>query len=246
VTDRARSFGQDPVAYDRARPGYPDELVDALLADGAVDVLDVGCGTGKLGRLLRARGSCVLGVEPDPRMAAVAVEHGLDVEVAEFETWDDRGRRFDLVVAAQAWHWIDPEIGARRAAQALRLGGRLAVVWNLTRHEPDVKAALDAVYARVAPELVASVVLGPELAEEPLPAVDETNGFGFQDRRVYPWAQTYSTAEWLEQLGTHSDHVALAPDRRAALLTAVGEALDGLGGGLTVRYHTLLITAVRR
>ena len=61
---RAGSFGEAAEQYERARPTYPDELVDALMADRPLQVLDVGCGTGKAGRLFAARGCEVLGVEP--------------------------------------------------------------------------------------------------------------------------------------------------------------------------------------
>lgn len=85
---RAGSFGEDAEQYDRARPSYPAVLVDDLLSEGAHDVLDVGCGTGKVARLFLARGCDVLGVEPDERMAAVARRHGVVVEIATFEEWD--------------------------------------------------------------------------------------------------------------------------------------------------------------
>ncbi|MFC4033133.1 hypothetical protein ACFO3J_16795 [Streptomyces polygonati] len=44
----------------------------------------------------------MLGVEGDERMAEVARSHGVEVEVGAFETWDDAGRRFDLVTCADA------------------------------------------------------------------------------------------------------------------------------------------------
>ena len=44
-------------------------------------------------RLFQAAGCRVLGVDPDPRMAGLARENGLDVEVATFEEWDAAGRR---------------------------------------------------------------------------------------------------------------------------------------------------------
>jgi len=50
--------------------------------------------------------------------------------VAKFEDWDPVGRTFDAVIAAQAWHWVDPVAGAAKAAAVLRPGGRLAVFWN--------------------------------------------------------------------------------------------------------------------
>src|SRR5207302_3315261 len=69
---RAGSFGEDAAQYDRARPSYPTELVDALMVDQPRRVLDVGCGTGIAARLLAERACAVLGVEADPRMAEVA------------------------------------------------------------------------------------------------------------------------------------------------------------------------------
>jgi SAM-dependent methyltransferase len=242
---RSLSFGDDSEAYDRARPSYPPELVDDLAPEGGLDILDVGCGTGKLGRLLAARGCRVLGVEPDERMAAMARSHGLAVEVSPFEPWDDAGRRVDLVASAQAWHWIDQGAGARKAAEVLRPGGRLAVIWNLYRHEPAMKGTLEAVYERHAPELVGGTVLGLEDGGLPLAGVDETGAFEPQERRTFAWEQRCSTAEWIDQLPTHSDHRALPASRRADLLAAVADALDAAGGGLTVGYTTLLITARR-
>src|SRR3954454_7614859 len=108
---RAESFGAVAANYDRYRPGYPETLIDDLLALRPTDVLDIGCGTGKAARQLVARGLDVLGVEIDPEMAAVARAHGLAVEVVGFEQWEPAGRTFDLIVCGQAWHWIDPRIG---------------------------------------------------------------------------------------------------------------------------------------
>jgi SAM-dependent methyltransferase len=85
----AESFGAEARRYDRARPGYPSALVDRIVAASpGRDVLDVGCGTGIVGRQFQAAGCAVLGVDPDARMADLARERGLEVEVATFEAWD--------------------------------------------------------------------------------------------------------------------------------------------------------------
>jgi SAM-dependent methyltransferase len=243
---RAESFGEQAERYDRARPGYPPELVDALVAGGPRDVLDVGCGTGIVARALRARGCRVLGVEPDARMAAVARGHGVVVEEAAFEHWDDAGRRFDLVACGQAWHWVDPVRGAQRAAGVLRDGGLVGLFWNLGRPAGEAGAALAATYARLEPGLERhAVLLGhhDDRLEVTAAALGATARFDAPRIERWPWERTYATAEWLDQLVTHSDHAALPPERLERLLRAVAAALDRLGGGLTVRYDAALVSA---
>jgi SAM-dependent methyltransferase len=245
---RAEGFGAAAERYDRSRPSYPPELIDAIDPAGR-DVLDVGCGTGIASALLAARGARVLGVEIDARMAEVARAKGIDVEVASFESWDPAGRRFDRVTAAQAWHWVDPVAGAAKAAEVLRPGGRLCLFWNIGRPPADVDGALDEVYAQMAPEAHGvSVQTGYA-----------TEGYGKEQDGIrrcpaltdpeverFPWTRTYTRDQWLDQLPTHSDHAALPPDRLEALLSAVGEVIDRFGGRFEMEYSTLLIHATRR
>ena len=65
---RATSFAAVAGAYERARPGYPDDAVRWLAGDEPCDVVDLGAGTGKLTRLLVALGHRVTAVEPLPEM----------------------------------------------------------------------------------------------------------------------------------------------------------------------------------
>jgi len=135
----AQSFGVDPERYDQTRPGYPDAMVQAIVAASpGPDVLDVGIGTGIAARQFQAAGCRVLGVEPDARMAAFARRSGLEVETTTFEAWDPAGRAFDAVVSGQTWHWVDPTAGAAKGAEALAPGGRLAVFWNVDQPPPEL------------------------------------------------------------------------------------------------------------
>ncbi|HVX21486.1 MAG TPA: class I SAM-dependent methyltransferase [Acidimicrobiales bacterium] len=243
---RAESFGDDPHRYDRARPTYPAAVVDDLLAGGARRVLDVGCGTGRAARLFADRGADVLGVEPDPRMAAVARSHGIAVEDGVFEGWDPAGRTFDLVVSAQAWHWVDPVAGPAKAASVLTPGGPIGLFWNLAVLPPDLKAAMDAVYRRLAPGLDRySAVLGnagPDRYEAAADALSASGSFDHVAVRRYGHHRPYTTDAWCDHLLTHSDHAGLDPGRRRVLLAAIGDQIDRAGGRFVVRYDTWLVT----
>jgi SAM-dependent methyltransferase len=239
---RAESFGSLAELYDRYRPSYPGELVDDLMSLGASDVLDVGCGTGKAGRLLGDRGLPVLGVEIDAQMAAVARAHGLEVEVASFEAWEPAGRRFDLLICGQAWHWVDPGAGVPKAATVLRPGGTLALFWNSSRLTGEVKAEIDGVYRYRAPDLLQRT---PSVEDEPPYGDDLYRSRLFEKpfSRTYTWEHAYSTEEWVQLAQTHSDHALLSDRTRAALVADVADVIDAHGGRLVASYTTYAVLA---
>jgi len=247
---RASSFGANAELYDRSRPSYPAALVDDLVARGPTSVLDVGCGTGLLGRAFVRRGLRVTGVEPDERMAEVATKHGIDVEVSSFEQWPATARRFDLLVSGQAWHWVEPVAGAQKAAEVLAPGATIALAWNIAEMQSDLRARLDVVYAELAHGAATPVVanlphvwMHPGTAEE---ALAQNGAFCDLEHTAYPWERQYTRDEWLAQLETHSDHHLMDPDDRAGLLGAVGAAIDGLGGSFTMRYQCRVTMGRRR
>jgi SAM-dependent methyltransferase len=243
---RASSFGDDPEAYDRARPPYPAALIDVLVGEHPRQVLDVGCGTGIVARLLGARGCDVLGLEPDARMADVARRRGVVVEAGAIEEWDPAGRRFDLLSAGQAWHWVDPSRGAAKAVRVLRPGGRIGLFWNQAHHDPVVRTALDAAYARHAPELAqASVLLGQRptsLYESVAESLRQTGAFGPVTVQTFEHEIVYSSQGWIELARTHSDHHTLPPAQLAALLRDIKTEVDRAGGNVPVRYQADLVT----
>jgi SAM-dependent methyltransferase len=245
---RAESFGAIAELYNRARPSYPAELVDALLVGKPRRVLDVGCGTGIAASLLVARGCEVLGVEIDQRMAAVARTRGIEVELAQFERWDARGRHFELLTSAQAWHWLDPLAGAEKAASVLEPGGRLALFWNFGSPPAEVSALLDPIYADLAPGIKRhSVLLGgaDARAETATTGIASCGQFATASAERFAWSRAHTTATWLDLLQTHSDHQTLAPAQLQPLLDAVGEAIDSLGGSFELPYEAILVTAQR-
>jgi SAM-dependent methyltransferase len=248
----AESFGADPERYDRARPRYPDSLVKRIVAASpGPDVVDVGCGTGIAARQFRAAGRMVLGVEPDTRMAGFARRSGIEVEVSTFEEWDPAGRTFDAIVAGMAWHWVDPVAGAAKAAQVLRPGGRLGVFWYVFQPPSDLAEAVSAVYRRVLPEspLFRGAMPGLEAYSafftKAADGMRRAGGFGGPEQWRFDWDRSYTRDEWLELVPTFGGHSQIPPAGRDELLAGIGAAVDAIGGGFTMHYTAVVVTAAR-
>ncbi|MEU9165473.1 class I SAM-dependent methyltransferase [Streptomyces sp. NPDC048424] len=250
----AESFGADAERYDRARPRYPETMVERIVAGSSgKDVLDVGTGTGIAARQFQAIDCQVSGVEPDPRLAELARQFGLAVDVATFEDWDPAGRQYDAVVAAQAWHWVDPVAGAAKTAQILRPGGRLAAFWNVFHFPAEVADAIAEVCQRVMPDapfdfraMLTGAMDGYQaFFAKTSDGIREAGGFGEPEQWRFDWEWTYTRDAWLDQMPTLGAFTRLPPDKMAEVLDGAGAAIDAMGGSFTMNYATVAISAVR-
>ena len=256
--DLGRLFNEVPELYDRVRPGYPDELFADLRVitgmDSRSSVLEVGCGTGKATRSLAAVGCSVTAVEPGASLAALARQRtaafrNVEVELSTFEEWDDRGRRFDAVVAASSWHWVDPSIGWQRAHDVLHPGGWMALLGNIVVRrpgEPEVYAETAGLHERFSPG-------NPGWGDPPLEDDVRTteDGWGLVDGpralfgptigRWYPTVQWFDGKGFADLLRSTSLYLRLDRDVREPLLEAIAEHIrTRMGDRAARRYLSVL------
>lgn len=228
------SFGAVAAAYERFRPGYPDELVDAVLdyADGEVrTALEIGAGTGKATRVFAARGIAVTATEPDAAMLAELVRHVPTSVLPLQGAFEDLevGRRYDLVFAAAALHWTRAEGRWERVASLLGPGGVFASFGGQVCLA-DARLE-DAVTRARAPWLASDSIPSPDgtAPESALqwPGTELLGSELFADVRQVRIERrmTMTAGEYVSHLSTISAYLELTPADRQAAFDAIRAVL---------------------
>jgi SAM-dependent methyltransferase len=133
--------------YAQHRPDYPTEAIDAIMKQCGLGqnslLVDVGCGTGTSSLLFARRGVAVVGIEPNEdmrrRAAAVAIPESCPTpqyRQGRAEATGLADRSADAVLAAQAFHWFEPDKALREFHRLLKAGGWVILMWN-ERDESD-------------------------------------------------------------------------------------------------------------
>lgn len=207
----ARSFNRAAEVYEASRPGYPADAVAWLTEGVEGPVVDLGAGTGKLTRALIGQGFEVVAVDPSPQMLDVLRERvpEADARLGSGESLPLSDAGAGLVVAAQAWHWVDPALAVPEVARVLRPGGRVGLVWNdrdesveWVRELGELMNSAEAVF-----EDDADPVLGPP--------------FSALDRFDVHWVQALTLDGLLDLARSRSYFITKDPDTQAAVIASL-------------------------
>ena len=271
---RGLSFDSEAHHYDRFRPRYPREVFDDIATLGAIDatseILEVGCGPGVATEEMIARGWSVLAVDPGKQFAELArakfLRGRFSFEVSTFDEWHPRGRRFDMLLAATAFHWVAPDLRWVKAAQILKDGALLALVTNEDVNEGSYHDFIEAtrvIREDYGVEEEGDVRTLEEYRQWVTSARDDVGAlweamsphgsttlarelFAPPKVRFYPWRMKYVTNEVRGLLGTYPRFLVLEREAREQLFTRLGEVIDNdFGGELTRHYVAVLATAQR-
>jgi SAM-dependent methyltransferase len=230
-------FARSAQAYERGRPGYPDDAVDRLAAAlPGRQVVDLAAGTGKLTRALTARGLDVVAVEPIAEMRAAIAPPARAVDgTAEAIPLPDASA--DAVTVAQAFHWFNGDRALAEIHRVLRPGGVLALIWNRRRIGDPVHRALEEL---LAPHRGA---VPAERSERWHEAFDRTTLFEPLGLERFDNQQVVDADGLADRIGSISFVASLQDGVREALLDDV-RALAG-GGSVTLRYVVRLQLTTR-
>src|SRR3989344_3675167 len=142
------TFGGISELYEKARPGYPQALIDDIIKFSNINqngkILDVGCGSGQATLPLAQLGFNVLGADISLDLINIAKQKcekyaNVDFQVSPFEEVKLPNCSIDVITCGMAWHWIAQEIRYKKALELLKQGGTLALFWS---HQDKTKSTV--------------------------------------------------------------------------------------------------------
>ncbi len=113
------NFGKVAALYNKARPKYPVEVIEKIIAYSQLakkhKILEVGMGTGQISLPFLDRGFDLTGLEPDLNLHKFCLKKfhnypNLVIKNQSFENYQLSANYFDLFLSAQAFHWIEPSL----------------------------------------------------------------------------------------------------------------------------------------
>jgi SAM-dependent methyltransferase len=234
MSSRALSFGVMAEAYERFRPGYPVEVFDMVIAYAGQPVrtaLEIGAGTGKATRLFADRGVTVTATEPDGAMLSELRKHvPASVKTVQAAFEDLRpGESYELVYAAAALHWTNPEGRWPRVAALLSPGGVFASFGGPAQlGDPAVR---DAVHAARAPFLENDEVPSPDGTppehdmQWPGTELRRSEWFADVQQHVVERRLALSARDYVGHLSTISAYLALPATEQEELYSRIMQVL---------------------
>ena len=234
-------FGAEAAAYERGRPGYPDDAAAWLVATLGLGpgrcVVDLAAGTGKLTRLLVRSGARVVAVEPADGMRAELVRAvpGVEAVAGRAEELPFPDGSVDAVTVAQAFHWFATGEALAEIARVLRPAGKLALVWNVRDLDDPLQRALWELVEPLRPEEHRHATRSWREVLEGNPR------FGPPEEATFAHSQRVDGDTLVDRVGSISFVATLPEPQRGELLARVRELASG--GEAVVDYRTELYAA---
>ena len=240
--------------YAKLRPGYVDELYqmifDYITIDSSSNVVEVGIGGGQATPPILQTGCNLTAVEYGENFSKLCEEKfkeykNFSVITDKFENVSFSDESYDLVYSASAFHWVPEEVGYPKVYDMLKRGGVFARFSNHPYRDKGNLAlsdAIDELYAKYYCKYYGKdIKLEKEYTEEQaIQRAEIARKYGFIDIKhaLFYRTRTFSAKEYIELLGTYSDHIAMEEPLRTEFFSKIEETINQYGGSFTI-YDTI-------
>lgn len=247
--------------YEKIRPGYVAELYQTIFNYVSINensnVLEVGSGGGQATAPILTTGCQLTAVEYGEQFSKLLKEKfkeypKFSVITDNFENAQLKNNTFDLVFSASAFHWISEEIGYKKVLNILKSGGVFARFANhpyRDKGNPRLSAEIDEIYDeyynRFHNKKREVLTEYTEMQAKDRALIAKKYGFTDIQYTLFHRERVFSAKEYIELLGTYSDHIAIEETIRSKFFSKIEEAINKNGGTITI-YDTIDLQLARK
>ncbi len=255
------TFDTVTTKYEKFRPGYPADLYRALFnyinIDNSSHVVEVGIGGGQATLPILEKGCTLTAVEYGENFSKLCEKKfeeykNFSVITDRFENVAFPDFQYDLVYSASAFHWIPENIGYAKVYAMLKSGGAFARFANhpyRDKGNPVLSAEIDKLYSKYYCQYYGKDINSEKeySEEQAVQRAQIARKYGFTEIRhaMFYRTRTFSAREYIELLGTYSDHIAIEEKIRMEFFSKIEEAINKYGGAFTV-YDTIDLQLARK
>lgn len=259
--DLRKSFDNDVINYDKWRPRYCKELFNDIIEHSKLnpekECLEVGCGTGQATEPILKTGSSLLAIELGENFTEFTRNKfksykNFQIENADFEKFDLKNNKFDLVFSGTAFHWISEETGYRKVFNSLKSGGTISLFWN----KPAPKSFDDPLHLKMqevydkyfGPEIIKKAKFEHEnLQERYAKIISKIEKYGFIEAefRLYKQVREFTADEYVSLISTYSDNITMPEPIKSQFLTGIRDVIYDFNNNIKV-YDTMDLYLARK
>lgn len=245
--------------YDAVRPLYPADLVHTLISETGLSqkdrALEIGCGTGQLTRALAPYGFQLHAIDIGRPLIRIAEVHCQDYpnvtfSHSSFEALPNPSAKYQTIMAATAFHWLDPASRFQKCATLLPAGGFLVIINNVSLYQQKtgpLRRKLDEIYERVIPiensrQYVSLASKRGNLEQE----FRNDPNFGPLAVFTFPYTHRLSGKDYIRLLNTFSYQHNLPTAVKDQLFQEIGIAISEAGGTIHLPYEAVLYLAQKQ
>lgn len=247
--------------YEKLRPGYVEELYQALFdyisIDESSNVVEVGSGRGQATAPMLKIGCQLTAVEYGEQFSELLKDkfkgyRNFSVITGKFEDTVFEENAFDLVFSASAFHWVPEKLGYEKVFSMLKNGAVFARFANhpyRDKGKPALLKEIDEIYDEYYNKFYNKnrEVLTEYTEEQAKDRAMIASKYGFTDIQyaLFHRERIFSAKEYIELLGTYSDHIAIEETIRMKFFSKIEEAIHNHGGTITI-YDTIDLQLARK
>ena len=240
-------FNSIAAIYEAGRPVYPAEIFKDILmtmerGDGQdgkrLDrILEIGSGTGQIVLNLCGMADNVDCVEPGNNLMSILIaKFGSNPQIGlhecEFEEFDSP-YKYDLVVSANALHWIPKEIAFPKIRLLLKGKGWVVGMWGQSVFHDDIYSVVTETFGKQFSDFCDSRYSDSHESyfEEGFADFSENWGFSNCNMKKYSSERISTSQEIVHFIWSYTDVVGLSQETQENLIGALRRRIDNMEMG---------------